>query len=176
MAIHWIIFLISILPFWLLQNVIHELSHALTIFFGWKWKFNIWPFPSKRLGRFTFANVVYMPTSESLPLEKKDWALVSIMPRIINGVFVTISSILAMFLHHVSMIPTLLLVLFSWCNLVDYCFGMSSIFRSEPRETDIWKYKMNMEADISKMRFIASITMMFFTAIVVISIFQIFGV
>lgn len=175
MAIHWIIFLISIIPFWLLQNVIHELSHGLTIFFGWKWKFNVWPFPSKRLGRFTFANVVYMPTSESLPLEKKDWALVSIMPKIVNGIFIIFSSILAVFLHHVSMTATLLLSLFSWCNLIDYCFGMSSIFRSEPNETDIWKYKANMNVDVPKMRFWISVTIMFLTAMVISSIYYIFG-
>ena len=66
MEAHWITLFIVLIPLWLLQNIVHELSHGLTLKMGWDWDFKIWPFPSKKLGRFTFAHVTYQkkPTSK----------------------------------------------------------------------------------------------------------------
>lgn len=138
MEAHWIVLLVAVIPFWLLQNVIHELSHGLTLRLGWNWDFKIWPFPSTALGRFTFAHVKYMKNSESTDPPEAGWALVSIMPRIVNIVFILISAFfLAVFSN---MVVSILFLLFMWTNLIDFCVGMLSSLR-EPNKSDIWKFQ-----------------------------------
>jgi hypothetical protein len=158
MAVHWIALLAALVPFWLLQNVIHELAHGLALRLGWGWRFTIWPLPSMRLGRFTFAHVVYEPTSESSMPDASGWALVSMMPRLANGAFIIVSTMLAAILWRVSLVAATLLALFAAYNLVDFSVGMAGIFRSRPNQSDIWRFQANTGTDVGKLRWMAALT------------------
>lgn len=151
MSAFWIAVLVSIIPLWLLQNVIHELSHGLTMWFGWKWKFSIYPFPSRKLGRFTFAHVTYEQTDESTEPDENGLALVSIMPKIVNTLFMAIAGIIAVSLTGFEILPAILLV-FVWCNFVDFTFGLLGIFRSK-RKSDIWKFRDHLDMPIGYLKF-----------------------
>jgi hypothetical protein len=153
MALHWIVALIAILPMWFLQNIIHELAHGLTLWFGWRWKFRIFPFPSKKLGRFTWAHVRYIRTSASTDPSDGGMALVSIMPKLVNIVFIygaLIAAILAP-----SPILLLLLLMFALFNLVDFSVGVAGIFRSKPNSSDIWNYQQRSRMPVGHLRFAA---------------------
>lgn len=128
MDIHWIVTLIAILPFWFLQNCIHELSHGLTIYLGWKWDFSIWPFPSFRMdGRFSFAHTTFSRTEESKDLKESDWALVFAMPKFINILFISVFSVLAAAVSNDTI--TMLMLTFVWANFIDFTVGMLSAIR-----------------------------------------------
>jgi len=139
MAVHWIVLLCAIFPLWLLQNVIHELSHGLTIWLGWKWKFSIYPFPSKKLGRFTFAHVIYEKAEGSEDISAIGMALVAIMPKITNILFVLKAQIWATISIGIPSIAIVIL-LFAWFNFVDFIVGALAIFKSA-NESDIWKFQ-----------------------------------
>lgn len=155
MATHWIVLLIAILPFWLLQNIIHELAHGLALRLGWGWKFTIWPFPSMKLGRFTFAHVLYEPTETSTTPSSRGWGLVSIMPRIVNGVFFMCSTVLATVLRTICPVAAVLCALFAACNLADFTFGVAGIFRREPNQSDIWRFQAYFGIDPYNLRWVA---------------------
>ena len=172
MALHWIIALIVLLPMWLLQNYIHELSHGLTLWFGWRWKFKVYPLPSKKLGRFTWAHVTYEPTTKSREPGPQGWALVSIMPKIVNSVFVSVSAFLSMlFLAHP--IPAVLLSMFAVLNFVDFTVGTSGIFFKK-RQTDIWSFQSHMNYSLSAFRLQAAIMIAVMAIIAGLSLFGIF--
>lgn len=152
MALHWIILLAAILPFWLLQNTLHELAHALALRIGWGWKFRIWPFPSKTLGRFTFAHVVYEPTASSSTPTNSGWALVSIMPIAMDIVFMLAGAVSSVLLHRVSMAASALCALFATCNAVDMSVNACSIFRNGPVENDIWQFQSHSGVEVSRLR------------------------
>jgi hypothetical protein len=158
MAVHWIVLLVAIIPFWLLQNIIHELAHGLALWFGWGWNFSIYPLPSMKLSRFTFAHVIYKPTATSETPTSRGWGLVSIMPRIVNGVFLMVAATLATFLQTVSPVSAVLCVLFAVCNLVDFSVGMVGIFRKEPNQSDIWRFQSYIGFDVYKLRKLAAIS------------------
>jgi hypothetical protein len=158
MAVHWIILLAAIVPFWLLQNIIHELAHGLALRIGWGWKFSIYPFPSMRLGRFTFAHVIYEPTATSRTPTSKGWGMVSIMPKIVNGVFFMIAATAGTLLLTVSSIAAVLCTLFAACNLIDFSVGMAGIFRREPNQSDIWRFQSHMGFDVYKLRWLTAIS------------------
>lgn len=176
MAVHWIVLLVAIIPFWLLQNIIHELSHGLALRFGWGWKFSIYPFPSMKLGRFTFAHVIYEPTATSGTPTNKGWGLVSIMPRIVNGAFFMMAVTLATLLRTVSPIAAVLCALFAACNLVDFSVGMAGIFRREPNQSDIWRFQSYIGIDVYKLRWLAAITILFGWACIVVPTLLLFKV
>ena len=171
-----VLVLIALVPFWLLQNIIHELAHGLALRIGWGWRFSIWPFPSTKLGRFTFAHVIYEPTPTSSTPNNAGWALVSVMPRLVNGGLILASSTLALLLKPLSMVAAVLLALLAACNLVDFTVGMVGIFRSEPNQSDIWRYQTYMNADVGKMRWVAVLTILLGLACVVAPILRLFGV
>jgi len=139
MALHWMVAFAALLPMWLLQNTLRELSRGITIWIGWRWKFKIFPFPSTRLGRFTWAHVVYEPTPASAELEEADRGLVSIMPKVVNTAAVMASAIAAVFLSGVP-VALVLVLMFGIFNLVDFVAGFFSIFRDVPN-TDIWRFQ-----------------------------------
>jgi hypothetical protein len=174
MAVHWIVLLVALVPFWLLQNIIHELSHGLTIRIGWGWKFSIWPFPSTKLGRFTFAHVIYEPTATAQTLTSRGWALVSIMPRIVNGGFVLISATLAAILASVSPVVSVLCALFAACNMIDFSVGMAGIFRQEPNQSDIWRFQAYMGFDVYKLRWLAALSILFGWALLAVPVCLLF--
>lgn len=174
MAVHWIVLLVAIVPFWLLQNIVHELAHGLALRIGWAWRFSIWPFPSMKLGRFTFAHVIYKPTSTSSMPDNRGWALVSIMPRLVNGVFILASTVSATLLAKWSLVTAVLLTLFAVCNFVDFGVGMAGIFRSEPNQSDIWRYQTHMSADVGKMRRTAVLTILLGLVCVAVPILRLF--
>lgn len=150
MEAHWIVLLVAIIPFWLLQNVIHELSHGLTLKLGWGWKFKIWPFPSTKLGRFTFAHVTYEKTPDSADPPEYGWALVSIMPRIVNVAFIALSSLLlAVFANK---IVSVLVLVFMWTNLIDFCVGLLSSLRSS-NQADIWRFQARLGIPVDYLRY-----------------------
>ena len=152
----WILLLAALVPFWLLQNIIHELAHGLTMRLGWAWRFRIWPFPSMKLGRFTFAHVVYEPSAASGTPTNKGWALVSIMPKLVNVAFMILGTVLSIVLRPVSMATAGLLVLFAVCNAVDFSVGMTRIFCRNPDEADIWKFQSYMEMDVYRLRWLSA--------------------
>lgn len=152
----WVILLAALAPFWFLQNVIHELAHGLALRLGWGWKFTIWPFPSMRLGRFTFAHVLYEPTAESTTPTNQGWGLVSIMPKIANGAFFILGTLLSTLLVKVSPVAAALCALFAGCNLVDFSVGMAGIFRAEANDSDIWRFQASAGFDIGKLRWLAA--------------------
>lgn len=156
MAIHWIVFLAALLPFWLLQNVLHELAHGLALKLGWGWKFSIWPFPSKRLGRFTFANVVYEPTCVSKVPTSKGWAFISAMPKIMNLFFFFASIIVGLMISRSHKVVAFLCEVFGICNMVDFSFGMASIFRREPNQSDMWRFQSNLNLDLYNFRWFSA--------------------
>ena len=166
MEIHWIVLLCSILPLWLLQNTIHKLAHSLTIYMGWKWKFSIYPFPSKRLdGRFTFAHVLYEMTEESKMPSKYGIALVSIMPKITNILFILKAQLWAVFFMEIPSI-SLIALLFSLFNFIDFAFGALQIFRSKlDNAIDIWDFQYNSEISIKTIR----ISVIFWTVYLLIT-------
>jgi hypothetical protein len=155
MTAFWIAVLVSIIPLWLLQNVIHELAHGLTMYFGWKWNFSIYPFPSKKLGRFTFAHCTYERTENSKDLDEKGRALVSIMPKIVNAVFIILAQIIAVATTSLPILSAILLV-FAWCNYIDFTVGICTLFRSEPKETaDLWRFQSYLNIPVNQMRMMA---------------------
>jgi hypothetical protein len=117
--------------------VIHEAAHGITIGLGWKYKFSIWPFPSMRLGRFTFACVTYEPTSESKPVSDFGWALVAIMPKVVNVVLVCLSQVCVVFVSPHIALPILLV---PWFNLVDFSTAVISIFKTQ-NKSDTWEFQ-----------------------------------
>lgn len=176
MPVHWIILLVAIFPFWLLQNIIHELAHGLALRIGWGWRFSIWPFPSTRLGRLTFAHVVYEPTSASSMPDNAGWALVSIMPRLANGALILVSSVLSLLLKPWLMVAAVLLALFATCNLIDLIVGMAGIFRAGPNQTDIWRYQTYTGADVARMRWVAVLAILLALACVAAPTLRLLGV
>jgi hypothetical protein len=171
-----VLILIVLVPFWFLQNIIHELAHGLAIRIGWGWKFSIWPFPSKKLGRFTFAHVIYEPTAASQTPTNKGWALISIMPRIVNSGLILISTTLSDILVSVSPVAAVLCALFAACNLVDFSVGMAGIFRNEPNQSDIWRFQTYMEFDVFKLRWLAAFSILFGWALLAVPVGFLFGV
>jgi hypothetical protein len=153
MDIHWIVLLCAIIPFWILQNTIHELSHGLTIWLGWKWKFKIWPFPSYRLGRFSLACVTYEATDESKDITPAGFALVSIMPKIVDVALFLIAMFCAVMTAN---IPTLalLLLLFATYNVIDFIYGAIAIFMDKS-ESDIWKFQELLNIKVSDLKWAA---------------------
>jgi len=138
MDAQWITFFIVLMPIWLLQNVVHELSHGLTVKLGWGWTFKIWPFPSNRLGRTTLACTIWEKTATSKDPGDSGWALVSIMPRITNMVLILL---LAMLLAVCSNeIISMIFLVFMWANLIDFCVGILSSLRKQ-NKSDIWMFK-----------------------------------
>ena len=147
MEAHWIVTLAVILPFWFLQNVIHELSHGLTLKLGWKWNFSIYPLPSMKLGRFTWAHVKYERTEESKEVDKEGWALIRIMPKLVNIVFMLLASVLAAGISN--NVVTMILLVFAWTNFIDYFVGMLSAIRlsglNGGQSTDLLKFKRDLD-------------------------------
>jgi len=151
----WIAVLVSILPLWLLQNTIHELAHGLTMYFGWKWKFSIYPFPSMKLGRFTFAHCTYEQTDESKELDDKAKALVCIMPKIVNTVLIVLAQIFATAAIGMPVLAAIFLV-FAWCNYIDFSVGMFTLFRSSPKDTsDLWSFQRHSGIALNHLRLMA---------------------
>jgi len=146
METKWIVFLVLLIPFWLLQNTIHELSHGLTRYIGWKWKFKLWPFPSWKLGRFTFAHVKYEKTEESKELTDKDKALVSVMPKIVNAVFIIMAAILSAAITN--KVASIIFLTFTWFNFIDFCTGFVSVFFREPNESDMWRFQRRLDLPV----------------------------
>jgi hypothetical protein len=138
MEAQWITFLLVIVPIWFLQNVIHELSHGLTIKLGCGWNFKIWPFPSNKLGRFTFAHTIWEKTASSKDPTDSGWALIYIMPRLTNIMFMMLSVILLYVCSNT--ILSMILLVFMWTNFVDFCVGLFSSLK-KPSKSDIWRFR-----------------------------------
>lgn len=141
MALHWIVCLIAVLPLWFLQNIIHEAAHGLTMWLGWRWKFSIYPFPSNKLGRFTWAHVTYSSGPDSKEVDDDGKALVAIMPKIVNGVFM----VGGQFLAGAVAVPSvaLPLAMFATFNCVDFIVGMAGIFKNN-KQNDLWQFQSHI--------------------------------
>lgn len=165
MEAHWIVFLVLLIPFWLLQNTIHELSHGLTRYLGWKWNFKLWPFPSWKLGRFTFAHVKYEKTEESEELTNHDKALVSVMPKIVNSVLIILATLLSVAFSN--KVASIIFLLFAWCNFVDFCFGFFSVLFREPNQSDMWRFQRFLNLPV-KLYKLVSIGAMVYMALLIL--------
>ena len=161
MEVHWIIVLATLLPMWFLQNIIHELSHGIALSVGWKWKFKIFPFPSKRLGYFTFAHVTYTATKGSLVPSNAGRGLTSGMPKLINMMFLTFATLLAMLLKNY-LIASLLLMQFAVMNFVDYSYGMLAVFKSKPSKADLWHVQKYLGIPTKYLRTFAIFSIIYF--------------
>jgi hypothetical protein len=132
---HWVLMLCCVFPLWFLQNCIHELSHGLTLYSS-GCRFKIVPYPSKYNKKWYFAICHW--TKWANPSNNMI-ALMNIMPRISNFVFIALSYIL-MFSIQNQYLSSILFV-FVLCNLVDFCTGLIPIFSSSPKKTtDIWRF------------------------------------
>jgi len=163
----WIALLISIPILWLLQNVIHELSHGLIMDIGWDWDFKIWPFPSKKLGRFTFAHIKYFKNKDSRDPSLSGQALVSVMPKIINLFFILVAGTM-LFFGLGNTIYLSILAVFVMCNYIDALVGTQVIFRNSKKDSasDMWKFKRNLDLDLTKMRIVIAIILVVVTVFV----------
>lgn len=150
MYVFWITILISILPLWFLQNIIHELSHGLTAYIKFGWGFSIYPFPSYKLGHFTFAHCKYEFKESALDIGKNGIALLSIMPKIVNIVLIVIAISISYFIN--SLIVAGILLTFATTNIIDYAVGISTLFRSKPVETDLWIFQKASGASLLLLR------------------------
>jgi hypothetical protein len=151
----WIIIACSILPLWFLQNVIHELAHGLTVKIGWGWDFSIYPFPSNKLGRFTFAHVKYTNNENSKVIPEKGFGLVSAMPKIVNIVLIVLSALfIAIFYNNVYVVAPL--IVFTWCNYIDFTVGMLSIFKANKTKSDIWRIQKHLNVDVKFLQILSA--------------------
>lgn len=157
----WITVIASVLPFWLLQNIIHELSHGLTACVGWKWKFSIYPFPSMKLGRFSFAHCLYFPDANSKTFSKKGFGIISIMPKIVNIIFMIMCAFVGI-IYPDNQIVLALMAVFSCCNFIDFVFGMSSVFRLTPNKSDLWRFIESFNLNICFARVVTALSMILF--------------
>jgi len=132
---NWILMLCCIPPFWFLQNCIHELSHGLTLYPS-GCRFRIVPWPSKYDGKWYFALCHW--TKWTNPPNHLI-ALMCIMPRISNFIFILLSYVLMFYIQNQYL--SAILFVFVVCNLEDFFTGMIPIFHSTPKEeTDIWRF------------------------------------
>lgn len=160
MSAFWIAVLVSILPLWLLQNIIHETAHALTAYFGWSWKFSIYPFPSMKLGYFTFAHCKYWSVENSKEISPTGNGIIAIMPRIVNMLFIIIGMIFCA-INNQTVIGVFLV--FCWCNFIDFVFGLSTIFRKQPKDSvDLWKFQKAFNFSINKIRIYSIVLILVF--------------
>ena len=167
MFFNWITILISVPILWLLQNIIHELSHGLTRKLGWNWDFKIWPFPSKKLGRFTFAHVNYFKNENSREISEKGSGLISIMPKISNLIFIFLSGIFLYFQIGPAIFLSILAV-FMLCNYIDAMVGTLGIFINSKKDSksDIWRFQRRLNLDLSKMRVIVALILVLLTVFI----------
>ena len=166
MNIFWITILISIIPLWALQNILHELTHGLTIKLGWKWNFTLYPYPNTKLGRFAFASVLYEKVAGSKDMTVKDNGIVAVMPKFMNLFFIILSSILAICFLHNTIIFGILLV-FIVTNFIDFVFGILTLFRSAPKEgVDLWIFQEGFGYSIHTLRDIGAIMISTFGSLI----------
>jgi hypothetical protein len=135
---------VFVLTLWLIQNVSHEGAHALTaIKYGAK-IVDFWPFPSTKLGTFTFAHVSWQWGEAGAP-SNKGRALISGAPLILNTVLVTV--LLASRFLFPEMGAGLATFLSAWMltNYVDGAVSLGTFYRPEPEFkgflTDGWSVK-----------------------------------
>lgn len=123
----WLI-LFVLIPLWFLQNVIHETAHGLVVKI-FKWDFIIYPYPNTKLGRFTFASVLFIQPPNSQNLTAGQIAWVYGMPKLVNLVFIAVlNSIL--FLAPLNFYVFTVLSAFLLTNLVDFQSGFFSLLRN----------------------------------------------
>lgn len=168
METHWIVLFVCVIPFWFLQNVIHELSHGLAMYLGWKWKFKIWPFPSNRLGRFTFAHVKYERTNESKDLSDLGRGFVSIAPQLVNCVLITLTLVALLCWVSSAIVWSAILVLFMWTNFIDLSANLSTLLRSSGN-TDIWKFKRYQNIPLNLLRYSCTGIVVWYAWLVIIT-------
>jgi len=158
--INWWLVLALFVPFWLLQNIIHEISHGLVVF-SRGWGFQIYPVfhwahrdngraryfwnppprQQRKVGEWQwyFARVVYKQDEGAKDITPKGWLLVALAPRITNTMLMV-----AMFVDHQMTRPDSSLqtiyALCGACQLVDGLAGILSIFCwwEDRKHTDIW--------------------------------------
>jgi len=171
MFFSWITLLISIPILWLLQNIIHELSHGLTVKLGWNWDFSIWPFPSRRTGRFTFAHVKYFMNKSSQPIPDKGYALISIMPKISNLFFIIISACL-LFLQLGHPIFLSVIAVFMICNYIDSFVGLKTAYQNKEKKinSDIWKFQTNSGLTVNEVRIFSGLMILTTTIFIALGI------
>ena len=75
---------ITLMLLGILQIFIHKLSHILTIAIGWKWKASAFP-------------LIYYKGDSSKSISADGWALISIMPKLVNIVLIVLSLIFVSF-------------------------------------------------------------------------------
>lgn len=151
MALYWIVLLAAVIPMWLLQNIIHELSHGLAVFIGWGWRFSIWPFPSKRLGNFTFAHVLFFPTATSKDPGNAGWGTVAIMPKIVCGALMVATSLAACLLSGYP-VAALLLCQLGLFSLVDFSTGIAGLLFGEPNSNDFWRFQEHTGTPVGSLK------------------------
>jgi hypothetical protein len=122
--------LVLLLPLWLLQNIVHEVSHTLIP--RWKGcKTSIYPWPSIRDGRFYFAYATW-----TCRMSKREKAWTSAMPRVANLALLVLSTML-LAIGMPKLLATALLVL-QVTNWVDFSYSTMGIFRDNPAN-DAWQ-------------------------------------
>lgn len=134
----WWIDLIAALALWLPQNAIHEGAHAVAAR-HWGGKIiEFWPFPSKKLGYFTFAHVRWQ-WAEGHPDETAD-GVVAIAPQALNTLLLMVIFIIEPRISN----PVASSILFGWAltNFVDGAYNLSTLYRKRPEvaRTDGWRW------------------------------------
>lgn len=176
----WWVVLAAIIPGYLIQNCIHEVSHGLTLL-PWGWTFTIHPYPlfmndttdtrhfaltrlswfipSKRPEgeqiSFYFALCEYQDNGKPPP-SKAGWAVCDIAPRISNIVFI-VGSFVAYKLIGMPQWGSTLLAVFVACNLIDYLTAFG-IFWGKRRDTDIWYFQESSGVNLWVLRVLVGLT------------------
>ena len=140
---------------WLLQNIIHEMSHGIYIWIKYRWRFTIYPLPSKRLGQFTWSYINYEQTKKSKPIDNYGMATSLLIPKIVNIFFIPISFFLLMIFHEIRQVK-LLLTIFVIFNYIDFSSGLINIFRKK-NCNDVWNYKYYSGLSVKLLRILFSI-------------------
>jgi len=167
--IPWLIPIFGILM-WLVQNLQHELAHAIVAKSSGAKIIEIWPFPSKKLGYFSWAYVIFY--FEKSPSRIQE-GFISAAPFIAAGINMLLISLILGF-HGMIIHPalsTFLCVMFV-TNLVDSSYGLSTFYRKKPKiSTDGWKFSSAWNIPEKIVRFVPIAWKVIFISAILLQLF-----
>jgi len=123
------------LPSFLLHNVLHEGAHALMAWFSGCTNIRLYPFPSRKLGYFTWAHMTYT-TRGSLA-----WLR-----------WISVAPVVGEFLWLLCVLPLLFFAPVGWWSGVVLVEGISSIVDSTVWMLGFWNPKPNPYSDAETFR------------------------
>jgi hypothetical protein len=134
----WWVALISAVGFWLPQNVIHEGAHAVAARHWGAKIISFWPFPSKKLGYFTFAHVRWQWGERHVD-ETAD-GVIAIAPQALNTLLLMVILIFAPRIEN--QVAFSILFGLAVTNFVDGAYNLSTLYRKRPEKarTDGWRW------------------------------------